>query len=115
MRILHGRGLILRNIVGDDWEGAFVPVAEQPADDSALPLIECILLIEGRIDLHHIPFDGFKLLLEEGGEIHLSHEADSLGILLVGRGQVGFLRNCADLALQQAPDGEDGLGKLFLA
>ena len=53
-------------------------------------------------------------MLQEGRKVHLAHEADALGVLFLGRREVGFLGEAAHLRLDDVPDGEKGLAELLL-
>lgn len=56
-------------------------------------------------DLDDIPFAGSKALAEKLGQLHLSHKADALRILLVGRDQPGLGSDAAHLGLSNSPMG----------
>ena len=87
---------------------------EQAVQHRLLPLIQGVIGIPGIEDFHDVAFDGGELLLEECRKVHLPHETDALGVLLLGRREVGFLRQPAHFRLDEVPDGEEGLSELGL-
>ena len=72
------------------------------------------MLVECRIHLHHVTLLCLKFLLQESRQIHLAHETDALGILLVGRRQVRLCSQTPDLRLADVTNREKCSGKLLL-
>ena len=79
-----------------------------------LPLVKLVIGIICIKNLHNVSFHGSQFLLQECGKVHLTHKADTLGVLFLSRWKIGLLGYAPYLRLHYVPDGEKSLGKLLL-